>query len=58
MRRFFVLLLVGLPLAAQSKQERGKKVVDDALEALGKPDEVRGLFVGFQRYLYQTTGRA
>ena len=35
MRRFFLLLLIALPLAAQTKLERGKKVVDDALEALG-----------------------
>jgi len=36
MRRLLpLLLLAGLPLAAQSKLERGKKIVDDALEALG-----------------------
>ena len=35
MRKLFLLLLVALPLAAQSKQERGRKIVDDALEALG-----------------------
>jgi hypothetical protein len=35
MIRFFLFLLVALPLAAQSKQARGKKIVDDALAALG-----------------------
>ena len=35
MRIFCLLLLLSLPLAAQSKLERGKKIVDDAIEALG-----------------------
>lgn len=35
MRRVFLLLFLILPLAAQSKLERGKKIVDDAIEALG-----------------------
>lgn len=35
-RRHFLLSLAGAaPALAQSKQERGKKIVDDALEALG-----------------------
>jgi len=32
-----MLLLLALPLAAQTKQERGKKIVEEALEALGGP---------------------
>lgn len=35
MSRFSLFLLLALPLAAQSKLERGKKILDEALEALG-----------------------
>ncbi|MCS7026434.1 MAG: hypothetical protein NZV14_16680 [Bryobacteraceae bacterium] len=34
-RRELILSLPALPLAAQSRQERGKKAVDEAIEALG-----------------------
>lgn len=37
MTRLLLLLCVALPLLGQTRQERGKKVVDDALEALGGP---------------------
>lgn len=32
--------------------------LNDAFADLGKPDQVRGLFVGFQRHLYQASPTA
>ncbi len=37
MRRWVLVLLLALPLCAQTKLERGKKIVDEALDALGGP---------------------
>jgi hypothetical protein len=37
MRQWILLLLLALPLPGQTKLERGKKIVDDALEAMGGP---------------------
>jgi type I restriction enzyme, R subunit len=34
-------------------QLRYQRSIADALTDLGKPDEIRGAFVGFQRFLYQ-----
>jgi len=31
---------------------RGSAIADAAAE-LGQPEEIRGMFVGFQRYLYE-----
>jgi hypothetical protein len=30
--------------------------IADALADLGNPDQIRGLFIGFQRYLYEPSG--
>jgi type I restriction enzyme R subunit len=35
---------------------RYKNAIADATLDLGKPDEIRGLFLGFQRYLYEPSG--
>jgi hypothetical protein len=32
---------------------RYKNAISDALADLGDPDQIRGLFIGFQRYLYE-----
>jgi type I restriction enzyme R subunit len=35
---------------------RYKNAIADATFDLGRPDEIRGLFIGFQRYLYEPSG--
>ena len=35
---------------------RYKNAIADATIDLGRPDEIRGLFIGFQRYLYEPSG--
>ena len=37
---------------------RYKNSIADAVLDLGKPEQIRGLFVGFQRYLYEAGGAA
>jgi type I restriction enzyme R subunit len=34
------------------------KAISDALPDLGDPEQIRSLFIGFQRYLYDAGGRA
>jgi len=36
---------------------RYKNAIADALVDLGNPDQIRGLFIGFQRYLYEPSER-
>jgi len=36
--------------------DRYKNAISDALADLGNPDQIRGLFIGFQRYLYEPSG--
>jgi type I restriction enzyme R subunit len=36
---------------------RYKNAISDALADLGNPEQIRGLFIGFQRYLYESSGR-
>jgi len=33
-----------------------KNAIADATADLGSPEQIRGLFVGFQRYLYEASG--
>ena len=35
---------------------RYKNAISDAVADLGNPDQIRGLFIGFQRYLYEAGG--
>jgi type I restriction enzyme R subunit len=35
---------------------RYRNAIADATTDLGRPDEIRGLFIGFQRYLYEPSG--
>ena len=35
---------------------RYKNAIADATADLGNPDQIRGLFIGFQRYLYEPSG--
>jgi type I restriction enzyme R subunit len=35
---------------------RYKNAISDALADLGNPEQIRGLFIGFQRYLYEPSG--
>ena len=37
---------------------RYKNAISDALADLGDPDQIWGLFIGFQRYLYEPSGAA
>lgn len=36
---------------------RYKNAIADAVADLGSPEQIRGLFIGFQRYLYEPSGR-
>jgi type I restriction enzyme R subunit len=36
---------------------RYKNAISDALADLGNPEQIRGLFIGFQRYLYEASAR-
>ena len=36
---------------------RYKNAISDALADLGNAEQIRGLFIGFQRYLYEPSGR-